>query len=166
VAEPAKEVALASLPAEDEEPEDGIAPELAGESDLRSAANWDDAAIRQLGWDRLNVADPEAFSDVDAAFEAGDFDAAQSLIDDWKEKNPAQLGKADMFEGRTRQRRSGGTSRRLAASRTTTTSRPTGLRPPSTRASRTTPTLRWKPDAWILPQPAGVDVKPSCGSRG
>jgi len=25
--------------------------------------------------------------------------AAQSLIDDWKEKNPAHVGKEDMFEG-------------------------------------------------------------------
>jgi hypothetical protein len=43
--------------------------------------------------------DAEVFSDVDAAFEAGDYDTAQSLMDDWQEKNPARVGKDDMFEG-------------------------------------------------------------------
>jgi hypothetical protein len=98
VEEQADEVALPSIPAEDDEPEDGIAPELADDYDLQSTAHWDDAAIQQLGWERFNVTDPEVFSDVDAAFEEGDYDQAQTLIDDWEEKNPAQLGKENMFD--------------------------------------------------------------------
>jgi hypothetical protein len=40
VEEPAEEIALPSIPAEDEEPEDGIAPELADESDVPVNCNF------------------------------------------------------------------------------------------------------------------------------
>ena len=60
-------------------------------------AGWDDAAVQQLGWDRFEVTDPEVFSDVDAAFEEGDYDQAQALIDHWKQKHPVE--KEDEFEG-------------------------------------------------------------------
>ena len=66
------------------------------DSDGIDAFAWDDGAIQQLGWDRFNVTDPEVFSDVDEAFEAGDYDHAQALIDDWKSKN---VEKEDQFDG-------------------------------------------------------------------
>ena len=66
------------------------------DSDGTDASAWDDGAIQQLGWDRFKVTDPEVFSDVDEAFEAGDYDQAQALIDDWKSKN---VEKEDQFDG-------------------------------------------------------------------
>jgi hypothetical protein len=64
---------------------------LAWEIIDRLCARHDDA-IQQLGWDRFDVTDPEVFKDVDEAFEEGDYDKAQDLIDAWKAKNQAQKG--------------------------------------------------------------------------
>ncbi len=78
------------------EGEDDGALGTESDSDGTDASAWDDGAIQQLGWDRFNVTDPEVFSDVDEAFEAGDYDQAQALIDDWKIKN---VEKEDQFDG-------------------------------------------------------------------
>ena len=79
------------------EEEDDGARGTESDSDGTDASAWDDGAIQQLGWDRFKVTDPEVFSDVDEAFEAGDYDQAQALIDDWKEKHPVE--KEDEFDG-------------------------------------------------------------------
>ena len=75
---------------------DGAEPDAVAEDaneDGQSAADWDDDAIQQLGWDRYGVTDPEAFKEVDDAYQAGDYDQAQALIDKWKDDNGVQ--KAD-----------------------------------------------------------------------
>ena len=77
--------------------EDGADADESDDGDGTAAGAWDDDAVQQLGWDRFEVTDPEVFSDVDAAFEAGDYDQAQALIDDWKSKNPVE--KEDQFDG-------------------------------------------------------------------
>jgi len=45
---------------------------------------WNDDAIEQLGWKRFDVTDPEAFAEIDQAYEDGDYDKAKQLLDVWK----------------------------------------------------------------------------------
>ena len=54
---------------------------------------WTDDAIAQLGWDRFNVTDPEAFKAVDDAYAAGNYDEAEDLLDEWRKSHT--VGKAD-----------------------------------------------------------------------
>ena len=61
------ELTLLQIPAEGEE-----------------AAGWDEDAIKQLGWERFDVTDPDAFKAVDDAYAAGDYDEAEELIDKWQ----------------------------------------------------------------------------------
>jgi SPP1 gp7 family putative phage head morphogenesis protein len=48
------------------------------------AAEWSDADKDKLSWQRFDVTDPEAFAAVDDAYQAGDYELAQSMIDEWK----------------------------------------------------------------------------------
>ena len=49
-----------------------------------TSAGWTTSEVDRLKWERFDVTEPHAFAAVDAAFEAGDYDQAQQLIDDWK----------------------------------------------------------------------------------
>ena len=59
--------------------------------ELRSTADgvWDPEDIEALGRERYDVTDPDVFQQVDDAYEAGDYDQAQELIDDWKAQHVA-----------------------------------------------------------------------------
>jgi hypothetical protein len=39
-----------------------------------------------VSWQRFDVTDPEAFAAMDDAYQAGDYELAQSLIYEWKAK--------------------------------------------------------------------------------
>ena len=83
---------------------------------------WSDDEVKQLGWDRFAVTDPEAFAAVDAAYEAGDYDEAQALVDKWKDENGVE--KEDEFEGPNAPKKKRRTRRRPARSPWTTTTSP------------------------------------------
>jgi hypothetical protein len=70
--------------------------EAAGEAALAEHApgtDWAPEDIDQLGWERFEVTDPKTLKEVNEAFEAGDYDTAQELIDKWK---GAQLQKEEI----------------------------------------------------------------------
>jgi hypothetical protein len=58
--------------------------------DDQSTDIWTENDIKQLGWDRFDVTDPDVFKEVDDAYQAGDYDAAQAMIDDWKNAQPVE----------------------------------------------------------------------------
>lgn len=49
----------------------------------------------KLKWARFDVTDGDAFEAVSDAIEAGDYDKAQQLIDDWKEQQARTVEKDD-----------------------------------------------------------------------
>jgi hypothetical protein len=58
------------------------------QTDVQSTANnWDQDKIDMLGWERFNVTDPIAFKAIDDAYNAGDYDTAQELLDQWNASN-------------------------------------------------------------------------------
>ena len=79
-------------PSSDEE-EDEPVPFTVPPLDDQSTDVWDEDAIKQLGWDRFEVTDQDVFKQVDDAYQAGDYDTAQQLIDDWKQDQTVE--KAD-----------------------------------------------------------------------
>jgi hypothetical protein len=97
----------------------------------KGAAQWSDAVKDKIGWERFDVTDPEAFAAVDDAFQAGDYDLAQRLIDEWKDKQ-VEKGEDSVpppttsaSRGRTRARKSGSCRCLPHASSITTASAPT-----------------------------------------
>jgi hypothetical protein len=80
-------------PTSDEEEEAGPVPFHVPPLDDQSTDVWDEDAIKQLGWDRFEVTDQDVFKQVDDAYQAGDYDTAQQLIDDWKQDQTVE--KAD-----------------------------------------------------------------------
>ena len=101
------------------------------------AKDWSAAEIEQLSWDRFDVTDSDALKIVNTAFEAGDYDLTQRLIDAWRDddtetfdslaKQAKPLAKDDgvdpsPYAGKKKRRRQGA----VAKSRIMTTCTRTG----------------------------------------
>jgi hypothetical protein len=86
-------IPLGGLPSSEDEGEDEPVPFHVPPLDDQSTDVWDEDAIKQLGWDRFDVTDQDVFKQVDDAYQAGDYDTAQQLIDAWKQDQTVE--KAD-----------------------------------------------------------------------
>lgn len=80
----------------DEDDLGGAAVDIGAGAAGHGGNEWNDDDVQQLGWDRFEVTDPHVFADIDAAFEEGDYDQAQEMIEAWKSK---AVAKEDITEG-------------------------------------------------------------------
>ena len=57
------------------------------EDEVLEDADWSIEDIQDLGWQRFKVKDPAAFAKVDKAYQAGLYNRAKEMIDQWIEEN-------------------------------------------------------------------------------
>jgi hypothetical protein len=62
-------------------------PDDAISTDAETAKDWSESEIDTLMWARFEITDPSMFKEADDAFTAGDYDKAQKIVDDFKDKN-------------------------------------------------------------------------------
>ena len=71
-----------------EEADEQAAADAAADEAMDTAKDiWSQDEIDALGWERFDVTDPDAFSQIDDAYDDGDYDKAEALLTKWKKAN-------------------------------------------------------------------------------